>query len=87
MEKFVENNGIHLDIPADEQPEFFGQLIDCFDDFLEEQDVRLPRSDKEMADDGEDDCNAARIYGSDYDDLNSKIQTTIKSWAKTEDAQ
>ena len=83
----TEDNGLHLDIPADEQPEFFGQIIDCFDDFLEEQDVRLPRSVKEMEEDEAGDGNDARIYGSDYDDLDSKIQETIKSWAKTEDAQ
>lgn len=81
------NSGLNLNIPVNDQPEFFGQIIDCFDGFLEEQEVRLPRSDKEMADDGEDDCNAARIYGSDYDDLNDKIQVTIKSWAETETAQ
>ena len=80
----TEDNGLHLDIPADEQPEFFGQIIDCFDDFLEEQDVRLPRSVKEMEEDEAGDGNAARIYGSDYDDLNDKIQATIKNWAKTE---
>lgn len=76
------DNSIHLNIPASSQPEFFGQLIDCFDDFLQEQDVRLPRSVKEQEENEEGDCNA-RIYGSDYDDLNSKIRATIKSWAET----
>lgn len=84
MEKFVEDNRLHLDIPDDEQPFFFGQILECFDDFLQEQDVRLPRSVKEIEDDEVIDCNDARIYGSDYDDLNEKIQAVIKSWAKTE---
>ena len=48
MEKFVEDNRLHLDIPDDEQPFFFGQILECFDDFLQEQDVRLPRSVKEI---------------------------------------
>lgn len=77
------DNGIHLNIPADSQPEFFGRLIDCFDDFLQEQDIRLPRSVKELKENEEGDCNA-RIYGSDYDDLNSKIQATIKNWTSPE---
>lgn len=77
------SNSIHLNITEEEQPEFFGQLIDCFDDFLQEQDVRLPRSVKELEENEEGDCNA-RIYGSDYDDLNSKIQATIKSWTSPE---
>lgn len=75
------DNNIHLNIPADSQPEFFGQLIDCFDDFLQEQDVRLPRSVKELEEGEEDNCNA-RIYGSDYDDLNSSIKQTIRSWSQ-----
>lgn len=75
------DNSIHLNIPADSQPEFFGQLIDCFDDFLQEQDVRLPRSVKELEEGEEDNCNA-RIYGSDYDDLNSSIKQTIRSWSQ-----
>lgn len=78
----VAENGINLEISTNDEPEFFGQIIDCFDDFLQEQDVRLPRSVKEMADDDETgDCNSARIYGSDYDDLNDKITKTVMNWS------
>lgn len=78
----IKEDGINLEISADAAPEFFGQIIDCFDDFLQEQDVRLPRSVKEMEDDDETgDCNSARIYGSDYDDLNDKITETVQNWS------
>ena len=78
----IEEDGIKLNIFTNDKPEFFGQIIDCFDSFLKEQDVRLPRSVKEMADDNEtNDYNSARIYGSDYDDLNDKITKTIMNWS------
>ena len=46
--------------------ERYGLIVDVFEDFLEERDVRIPTSDEEMGDDPE---NCARIYGSDYDCL------------------
>nr|WP_297765806.1 hypothetical protein [uncultured Butyrivibrio sp.] len=60
--------------------EMSGNFIDVVDDFLEERDVRIPTSDKELKDNGEwNDAsdNAARIYGSDYDELIEKFEKNL----------
>lgn len=45
-------------------------IIEIFEDFLERHNVRIPDSDKEMKDDGEDpETNSARIYGMCYGEL------------------
>lgn len=44
-------------------------LINAFEDFLEDREVRIPSSDDEMKDDGNYDGNNARIYGTDFFEL------------------
>ena len=45
-------------------------IIEIFEDFLERHNVRIPDSDKEMKEDGEDlEINSARIYGMCYGEL------------------
>ena len=62
--------------------ELIGSIIDIFDDFLEDRDVRIPTSDREMRESGDWDVNFpgenhARIYGSDYDELAIDIAETL----------
>ncbi len=57
-----------------------GSLIDVVNDFLDERDVRIPTSDRELKKDGEWDDNSentARIYGSDYDELVEKFEKNL----------
>lgn len=62
-------------------PEFLGNILDIFDDFLEEHNVRIPESDKEMEADFEcDPNNFARLYGTVYDELLQKISKLIIAW-------
>ena len=44
---------------------FPAQIIDLFEDFLDEKDVRVPNEER----DAEDEENAANIYGEDFDSL------------------
>lgn len=50
--------------------EFFGQLIDCIEDFLEEKGISIPSKDRDLTiAAGEDPDGLALIYGEDYDYL------------------
>lgn len=56
--------------------EFYGQLIDAVEDFLDERNVTWPNPERE-------DCkNAAIIFGDDYDELKSAFQNIIEKWSK-----
>ena len=54
--------------------EFIGQLIDIFEDFLEERGVMLPNDEREQDED------AAIIYGTDYDQLQTELIDTMRNW-------
>lgn len=54
--------------------EFVGQLIDIFEDFLESKDIMLDNPDRIDEDD------AAIIYGSDYDEIEDRIVSTLRNW-------
>lgn len=50
--------------------EFFGQLIDCIEDFLEEKGISIPSKGRDLTiAAGEDPDGLALIYGEDYDYL------------------
>ena len=69
-------------------------VIEVFEDFLEHYGVRIPESDKQMAENGDDPAtNAARIYGMVYGDLQmdllelfeakadqGKVKPVVNSW-------
>ena len=71
---------ILIRVSDDELPEFLGQVIDVVDDFLEERDITLPDSEKEMEEDG-DESNSAVIYGSDYGQLYEQFEELFRNWA------
>ncbi len=58
------------------------EIIETFEDFLAERDVRIPTSDEEMLDDGED--TSARIYGMDYGDLQLALLELFETWKSKE---
>lgn len=60
---------------ADES-EFYGQLIDAVEDFLDERNVTWPYPEREDCED------AAIIFGDDYDELKSAFQNIIEKWSK-----
>lgn len=61
-------------------PEFVGELIDCVEDLLQEQGVRLPRTVKESSADEIDGPGTASIIGQDYDELADKFLALLRSW-------
>lgn len=54
--------------------EFVGQIIDIFEDFLEERDISLNNPDREADED------AAIIYGDDYFEIEDRIISTLRNW-------
>lgn len=54
--------------------EFIGNIIDIFEDFLESKGIDIPNEDKEQSD------NPAIIYGMDYGDLSSRLESMMEQW-------
>ena len=65
-----------MSINKNNKEEFIGQIIDLFEDFLDEKNVKI--SNSEAVEDGEE--NAAIIYGNDYDTLHDQIQGVLENW-------
>ena len=67
-------------INDNDKPEFIGQIVDIFEDYLEEKKIDIPSEDREIeinsllergiyanAQEAIDNEGFARIYGEDYD--------------------
>ena len=63
-------------VDDDERCEFIGQIIDIFEDFLEEKGIEIPNPER-PADDEE---NGAIIYGSDYGILQDDLEQMMRAW-------
>ena len=63
-------------MPNDERMEFLGQIIDIFEDFLDEKGVWFENPEREE----EEDDNLAIIYGSDYDELSNRLEDMMVAW-------
>ena len=64
-----------------------GYIIDIFDEFLKERDVRIPTSDQSMIEDGGYTKetlheNDTRIYGMDYGCLQGELLDLFEKWQK-----
>lgn len=64
-----------IEIADEEMPEFIGQMIDIFEDFLDEKGVTI---EHEECDD--EDAEGTNIYGYDYDEIADAIRATLASW-------
>lgn len=49
------------------------EIIDIFEDFLEERGIEISTSVEQMKEDNNYEGNSARIYGTDYRDLANEI--------------
>lgn len=65
-------------IPENDRAEFIGNIIDIFEDFLEDQGITVPNPERDEAD-AEDENNAI-IYGSHYGEISDKIDSMIRAW-------
>lgn len=63
-----------IELSEDDEPEFIGQLIDVFEDFLDEKGITIENEERE----GDEDD--AIIYGSDYDEVADGIREIISRW-------
>jgi hypothetical protein len=72
-------------ISCEDRPEFIGQIIDIFEDFLEEKGMLIESPEKEEAiAEGEDPEGLAIIYGTDYDCLQEGIEEVLLRWGLME---
>lgn len=70
-------------IPDEEVPEFVGQVIDIFNDFLSEHGVdRDDLGNHEPADplDEDDHEYSVVIYGSQYDEIAGSVKSMLENW-------
>ena len=54
--------------------EFIGQIIDIFEDFLEEKGIDIPNDEKEEEE------YSAIIYGTDYGILQTNLEDMMEQW-------
>lgn len=59
--------------------EFIGQIIDIFEDFLEERNINLRNDEREQSG-----ADAAIIYGTDYGQLQEELSAMMHSWGVVE---
>ncbi len=64
---------------ADSQSEFIGQIIDIFEDFLDEKGITINNSSESDPNTNE----TVHITGTDYDHLKAKLEDTINNWNTT----
>lgn len=55
------------------------QIVELFDDFLEEKGIEVPCSDQTEESERHIDCNEAKLYGSEFWDLVNQVERTINS--------
>lgn len=58
--------------------EFIGQIIDIFEDFLDEKGVVIPNDERQERD--FDDDIIVNIYGTDYGNLSDDLENMMMSW-------
>ena len=69
--------GQKVPVNSSDIPEFIGQIIDIFEDFLEEKGVSVDNPEKENSDD------PAVIYGSDYGNISDDLKNLMAAWGIT----
>lgn len=65
--------------PTEDTTEFIGQIIDIFENFLDEKGVVIENPERDEDEDLDAEMSA-NIYGSDYDRLSDEITDTLKRW-------
>ena len=68
------NNNVSL-VRNKDVPEFIGQIIDIFEDFLEEKNISIENSEKSESED-----NPAIIYVTDYGSLRESLTSMMEAW-------
>lgn len=66
-------------IPNDRKSEFLGQIIDIFEDFLDDKNIHIENQERLEYADGDEE-GLAIIFGTDYDMIQSKLENMMASW-------
>lgn len=66
-------------INTNDKAEFIGQIIDIFEDFLDEKGIVIENPER-LEDPDFDPENPVNIYGSDYGDLQTQLEATMVRW-------
>ena len=75
-----------VDVPENERPEFLGQIVDVFEDFLAEKGIQIQNPEKQEAvSDGEDLDTIAILYGTDYGNVENKVAEIMRRWGVFQD--
>ena len=59
-------------ITKEDKKEFIGQVIDVFEDFLDEKGIVIPNEERDTNPDLEPE-GSTNIYGNDYDSIKEKL--------------
>lgn len=70
----MSQKNVTIKVKENDFPEFLGQIIDVFEDFLEEKGINISNDEKDETD------NPAILYGSDYALLESEIMDILVNW-------
>lgn len=66
-------------IKKEDRAEFIGQVIDIFEDFLDEKDVNIPNDGRDK-DPDYDSENPVNFYGNDYNAVKEKLEQLFRNW-------
>ena len=73
------NKNVRPAVNDADAPEFVGQIIDIFEDFLDARGVVLKNEERDT-DEDLDPEEAANIYGDDYDELKDALANMLSRW-------
>ena len=76
----VKQKGDMINMTNSDKLEFLGQIIDIFEDFLDEKGIKIdnPDRDRDAIEDAA--CGDTNIYGCDYGYLSDRIESTMTNW-------
>ena len=63
----------------EEEEEFIGQIIDTFEDFLDDKDVIIPNEERDTDEDLDAEMSV-NIYGADYDYISDELRKIFRRW-------
>lgn len=77
---------LNIQIKDGDLAEFVGQIIDTFEDFLADRGIELENDERdearcEMTEEELEECELAIIYGTDYGELQTGIETILNNWS------
>lgn len=68
-------------VRTEERVELLSQIVECFEDFLEERGIEVPTSQEEKRREDPDwEENDAVIYGMDFGELMESVADVLVSW-------